>query len=377
MLFLFFLCVVTFLYTFIGYPVLLQLLTKKNIDNHATSIAVQDLPDITVLLCIYNSANTLEARISNIFSSDYPTEKLNLIIVSDGSTDDPRQVIDRVNNNKITFIEYDNNSGKSHALNVGLQAVTTELVAFADVRQLFHNQALKQLVMNFSDQSIGAVSGNLEILKNKQGLENDPGLYWQYEKWIRENESKLDSMLGVTGAIYMARHSLIPPVPEDTLLDDMYTPMHMVKHGFKIKFDTLAIAYDSSSSSTAEEFHRKVRTLAGNFQLMAQLPWLLHPTKNPLFWQFISHKVLRLVMPYCLILLLLSSYLLDGLFFQYFFWAQCLFYLYSTLAFLMIKRKKAMPFASICISFCSLLLASLLAGWKYKFSSTKNLWKKH
>lgn len=377
MLFLFFLCVVTFLYTFIGYPVLLQLLTKNNTNNHVKSVTVQDLPEITVLLCIYNAADKLEARINNIFSSDYPPEKLNLIIVSDGSSDNPRHVIEHVNNSKITFLEYDENRGKSHALNIGLQKVNTELVAFADVRQLFHNQALKQLVMNFTDKNIGAVSGNLEILKDKESMENDPGLYWKYEKWIRENESKLDSMLGVTGAIYMARHSLIPTVPEDTLLDDMYTPMHMVKNGFKIKFDTLAIAYDSSSSSTAEEFHRKVRTLAGNFQLIAQLPWLLHPTKNPLFWQFTSHKVLRLVMPYSLILLLLSSYLLDSQFFQVFFWLQCIFYLYSMLAFLMIKREQVIPFASICISFCSLLLASLLAGWKYSFINTKSLWKKH
>ncbi|MFT5756260.1 MAG: biofilm PGA synthesis N-glycosyltransferase PgaC [Alteromonadaceae bacterium] len=377
MVFLFFFCVVTFIYTFIGYPILLQFYANKNHSSDLASPIMQDLPEITILLCIYNSADKLEARITNIFDSDYPANKLNLIIVSDGSTDDPQHVVDKVNNDKVTYIEYIDNKGKSHALNVGLREVKTELVAFTDVRQSFNDQALKNLVMNFSDKTIGAVSGNLEILKDEQNMENDPGLYWKYEKWIRENESKLDSMLGVTGAIYMARHSLIPIIPEDTLLDDMYTPMHMIKNGFKIKFETLAIAYDSSSASTAEEFHRKVRTLAGNFQLISQFPWLMHPTKNPLFWQFFSHKVLRLLMPYCLTLLLLSSFLLEDTLFNYFFWAQIGFYLYSMIAFLMIKRAKELPFASICTSFCSLQLASLLAGWKYQFSSTDKLWKKH
>jgi len=374
--FLFFLSAIIFIYTFIGYPILLQVCAAKK-NNNITKDNVQELPEITILLCIYNSADKLEARLDNIFASDYPTDKLHLVVVSDGSTDNPQCVIDKVNNDKVTYIEYSNNKGKSHALNIGLQEVKTELVAFADVRQLFNDQALKNLVMNFSDKKIGAVSGNLEILKDDQNIENDPGLYWKYEKWIRENESKLNSMLGVSGAIYMARHALIPEVPEDTLLDDMYTPMHMIKNGFKIKFESLAIAYDSSSASTAEEFHRKVRTLAGNFQLITQFPWLIHPTKNPLFWQFFSHKVLRLVMPYCLILLLLSSFLLEAPFFQYFFWAQILFYLYSSIAFLMLRRAKKVPLASLCTSFCSLQLASLIAGWKYRFASTKSLWKKH
>jgi cellulose synthase/poly-beta-1,6-N-acetylglucosamine synthase-like glycosyltransferase len=376
--FLFILSAVIFVYTFIGYPILLQVCAeRKNRDILQVNVNEQALPEISVLLCIYNSADKLEARIENIFNSDYPEDKINLVVVSDGSIDNPQYIIDKLNNAKIKFIEYSKNKGKSHALNVGLKEIKTELVAFADVRQLFNEQALKKLVMNFSEKTVGAVSGNLKILKDDQNIENDPGLYWKYEKWIRENESKLDSMLGVTGAIYMARHALIPEVPEDTLLDDMYTPMHMIKNGYKIKFEPLAIAYDSSSTSTAEEYHRKVRTLAGNFQLIAKLPWLMHPKKNPLFWQFFSHKVLRLVMPYCLILLLLSSFLLKAPLFQYLFWTQCLFYIYSTVAYFMIKQTKELPLASICISFCSLQLAALMAGWKYRFASAKSLWKIH
>jgi len=363
------------LYTFIGYPLILKCLTMS---KKASSFGATDkLPEISVVLCIYNSVSLLEKRIQNIFESNYPSHKVQLIIVSDGSTDNPENVVSRLNMGNIRFVEYKSNKGKSYAINEGLKYVTTDLVAFADVRQSFDKDALIYLSQHFAVETTAAVSGNLHIIDDKNNAASEPGLYWKYEKWIREKESRINSMVGVTGAIYMARKRLIPQIPENSLLDDMFIPLSMVKKGYQIKFESKAIAYDISSSSNAEEFHRKVRTLAGNFQLLKQLPWLLSPTNNPLFFQFFSHKLLRLITPYALILMLISSFLSQSAILVLFFWLQLLFYVYSMLAYTLAKTNNSLPLGAFCSSFCSLQLAALKAGWKYYFGDPLSLWRKH
>jgi biofilm PGA synthesis N-glycosyltransferase PgaC len=371
---LFLICTIAFVYTFFGYPFILFYLTRNKKEN---AISPEYSPEITIILCIYNSAHLLKARINNLLACSYPSDKIKIIIVSDGSTDFPNTVVDQLNGKEITFIHYPENQGKSFALELALKKAKTDLVAFADIRQSFEFDALQHLAKHFIVPDVGAVSGNLVIREDESNKASEPGLYWKYEKWIREKESDINSMLGVTGAIYMARRKLIPKIPADTLLDDMYIPLSMIKEGYKIKFESDAIAYDISSQSPEEEFHRKVRTLAGNFQLVAQMPWLLSITKNPLFFQFFSHKIMRLIVPYCLLFIFLTSYLLNGNIYNAIFILQVCFYTYSSLSFLLLKKDIKLPFASATISFCSLHLASLLAGWKYLFFSPEKLWQKH
>ncbi|MEW6997255.1 glycosyltransferase [Colwelliaceae bacterium BS250] len=373
----FYLSILIILYTYIGYPLLIALIAKIKTLQNVESVDC-DLPEITMVLCIYNSRSLLVSRLDNILNSDYPLEKLTLIIVSDGSTDHPEEVINLYHNLlNIKFIEYVQNQGKSYALNIAMQNVDTDLVAFADVRQSFNKQALTALQAQFSNKKIGAVSGNLHIIGDDENNESEPGLYWLYEKWIRRNESAAFSLVGVTGAIYMARKSLIPSLPNDSLLDDMYIPLTIIKNGYNVKFIGHAIAYDKSSPSVKEEFTRKVRTLAGNFQLMHQLPWLMNPFKNPVFFQFISHKVMRLVVPYALICLLFTSMFSPHFEGTIIFFIQVLFYSYSLLSLALIKKNIHLPLSAICVSFCSLNYAALLAAWKYYFTPTQNLWRKH
>ncbi len=176
----------------------------------------------------------------------------------------------------------------------------------------------------------------------------------------------------------MAKTALLPDVPEDSLLDDMYIPLVMVKEGYKIKFCEQAIAFDTESGSIEEEFSRKVRTLAGNYQLMKQLPWLLSLKKNPLFFQFISHKVARLIMPFTLIILLVSSFFLVHPEKQLIIIIQAFFYSYTLFGYLVKGLRTKLPFMSTCISFCLLNLAALIAAWKYATEKDiTSLWKKH
>jgi len=371
MLTLFYISFFIIIYTFIGYPILLRLVkaTKpcEPLEDHK-------LPDLTIVLCIYNGSKNLRQRIDNLLASDYPAEKLNVLVISDGSTDYPEKVIDELGDSRVTIKGYEENKGKSFALNFAQQFITTPYTVFTDIRQTFDANALRALASLVVKDNIGAASGNLEI-KSCDSSE-EPGAYWRYEKAIRKKESDLHSLLGVTGAIYIAQTDLLPEIPKDSLLDDMFIPLNIVKQGKQVKFCEEAIAYDVPSKTTQEEFTRKVRTLAGNFQLISHMPWLLSPTQNPLFIQFISHKVLRLVMPFALIALLVSSLYVDHDIIQIFFWLQISFYLYALFGYLF--RQIKLPFVSVAISFCSLNYASLIATWKYfTTDDLTSLWKKH
>jgi len=360
---------------FIGYPALIFLLTKikKVPKQRLVEDSCLETPSLTIILCIYNASDKLKARLDNVFASDYPEDKLNIIVVSDGSTDNPKEIIKNYADGRVSLLESSSNQGKAHALNIGISNATTEFLAFIDVRQFLDVRALKSLIENFNDRRVGAVSGNLMI----QGSDNyDPGLYWKYEKWIREKESDLYSLLGVTGAIYMARKSLISQLPSGTILDDMYIPFNIIKAGYRVKFEPNAKAFDVASSTIAEEFHRKVRTLAGNFQLITQLPWLMSPLKNPVFFQFISHKVLRLVLPYSLIYVFCASFFLEDQFFATLFYCQVLFYCYALLSYFLLIQGKVLPFSSVVVSFCSLSLASLISFGAFLFFPPDKLWKK-
>jgi biofilm PGA synthesis N-glycosyltransferase PgaC len=207
-------------------------------------------------------------------------------------------------------------SGKAAALNAAVNRAKHGIVVFADARQRFAPDAIRRLVSHFNDPQVGAVSGEL-ILDCEGGtdLQTDQvstvaegvGAYWKYEKWLRKREAQIGSTLGVTGAIYAMRRWLWQPLPDDTLLDDVLAPMRVVMRGYRVTFDGLARAFDVTAKDASVEMRRKVRTLAGNFQLLWREPRLLVPGLNPVWLQFMSHKVGRLLVPYALIGLLVSS----------------------------------------------------------------------
>jgi len=364
------------IYTFLGYPLLLKFLVK-NTEKNSSPTASIELPNITILLCIYNGSKILSERLSNLLTNGYPREKISIVVVSDGSTDEPNKVLDALSLSNVKLIHYPENQGKSYALNIGLQHVKTEIVVFADIRQYFLGDTILNMVNYFECSKVGAVSGNLVIEKDENNKQSEPGLYWRYEKWIREKESELYSLIGVTGAVYAARMSSIPTIPSNTLLDDMFVPLSMIKEGYVVKFVKNAIAIDVSSSSIEEEYFRKIRTLAGNFQLLSLCPWLLSPINNPVFFQFFSHKVLRLLMPYCLLITLATALLSSSVYLYAFGCFQLVAYGYSFACYFAKSSSVKLPLSSPILSFCSLNVAAFMAGWKYYFSPVKSLWKKH
>jgi poly-beta-1,6-N-acetyl-D-glucosamine synthase len=300
----FWISAVTILYTYAGYPVVLWLIARISrrwvAKGHIT-------PNVSVIIPCHNEADNIEARICNILESDYPDEHLELIIVSDGSTDGTDERARSCSDERVRVISYPHRRGKAAALNAGIALAKGDLLVFADARQRFEPRAIAELASSFVDPRVGAVSGELILSEdNGSSIAEGVGLYWRYEKWIRKNEARAGSVIGTTGAIYAARRALWKPLPDGTILDDVYTPMQIALAGRRVVFDEKARAHDRAEDSAGREFSRKVRTLTGNYQLCRLMPSLLVPT-NRLTIQFISHKFLRLVAPLLFLCMLAAN----------------------------------------------------------------------
>ncbi|WP_281560874.1 glycosyltransferase family 2 protein [Thalassomonas sp. RHCl1] len=374
----FFISAAVIFYAYIGYPLLLMLLSRKLDDSEEQgAMAPEDFPEVTVVLAAYNGEHRITARLDNLLATRYPQEKLHIIMVSDGSTDNTVAVARAYDFERLRVIEQEQNQGKAAAINQAMAQVTTPLVAFADLRQDFAPDALEQMCQHFNDKAVGAVTGNLMIEQNQDdGASKDPGLYWKYEKAIRHAEGQINSVVGVTGAIYMIRSQLFTPLQQHTILDDVFTPMCIVKAGKRVVMANKALAFDSSSHSVKEEFGRKVRTLAGNYQLMKILPWLNNPFKNPIFWQWFSHKVCRLLVPFALILLFATCIALQEMIFNLLLALQLGFYACAYYGYKKLVQGKNAGIFNVPATFAILNIAAFIALFKHLFSTPEKLWKK-
>jgi cellulose synthase/poly-beta-1,6-N-acetylglucosamine synthase-like glycosyltransferase len=298
-------------YVYVGYPCLLAVWARV-VDRRPRRRPLEDdrWPSISIVVAARNEAARLPARVTNLLEQEYPGRR-EVIVVSDGSTDDPASALASLLGPDVRLIEVPY-GGKPLALNAGVAVAHGEVLVFADARQRFAAGALMALVSNLSDPAVDGATGEL-LLDCERGTVRDSsvgegiGLYWKYEKWLRRNESRVWSTLGATGAIYALRRECWSPLPASTLLDDVLVPMRAVLNGSRIVFDERAVAHDRASADAAVESRRKKRTLAGNYQILAQEPRLLLPVVNPVWLQYLSHKIGRLLVPWALVALLVAS----------------------------------------------------------------------
>ena len=295
----FWLAIILLGYTHVGYPILLWGWARLRArETRAEPIE----PSVSILVVAYNEATRVRERLENLLALDYPSDRLEIVLASDGSIDDTVERAHPYRRAGVTVIGFNRRRGKSAVLNDLIPRCGGEIVVLADARQRFERGALRALVTRFADPEVGAVSGELILTDGPQGsaVGEGVGFYWKYEKFIRRNESRVDSTVGATGAIYAIRRSAFESLPKDTILDDVLIPMRIVRRGYRVAFEPGARAYDQVAATASVEFTRKVRTLAGNFQLFVREPWLLNPFANRLWLQTISHKGCRLLSPLCL-----------------------------------------------------------------------------
>jgi Glycosyltransferases, probably involved in cell wall biogenesis len=293
-------------YTYIGYPLAVWALSKWVRDSDPEGgVLAPEWPAVSVVIAVHNEERRIAAKARSLAELDYPRDKLRVLFVSDGSTDGTVEEIVRHVGSSVRH--YAGRRGKPYALNLAMEAVDTPIVVFTDVRQEIDPLAIRFLVSRLLQPGIGAVSGELVHRDPMTHSAAHVGLYWRYEKWIRKSESRLASTVGVTGALYAIRREDWVPLPEDAILDDFEVPMRIVRGGQRVVFESRALAFDELQGDSSGERKRKVRTLTGNFQVFRRMPWLFVPWQNPVWFQFLSHKVFRLLVPYALVLALASA----------------------------------------------------------------------
>ena len=368
----FWISLIGILYTYVGYPLIMWGLARwRPRPWKAQPIS----PSVTFVLAVHNGASMLEAKIRHLLEIDY-TNVAEIVIVSDGSNDGTAELLTSQHHPRITPIVLEEHVGKAAAINAGVARAKGQVIVFVDIRPEVAPGAIQQLVNNFADETVGCVSGNLQL--RFEGHNQVPqavgGFYWRYEQWIRACESITDSPVGVYGGFYAIRRKLFVLQPNGTILDDMFEPLSIIRQGYRSVVDLEACVIDIWPKTPGAEFNRKVRTLAGNFQLIQLAPWLLGKGNRVLF-QLVSHKLLRLVVPYLLLALLLSSLVLStgSLFYAAFSVAQLCIWILAVLGLrwkLPLVERIAAPAGALLM-----LNAAAVVGL-YKFVFTRGpLWK--
>ena len=296
-------CVV---YTYLGYPLLLLLIAVLRPARVGSPVESQPAVSVVVVAC--NEAATIARKLDSLLAQDYPGHRLEIIVASDGSTDATAEIVRAYAAHRVCLMELPGPNGKPVALNAAVQRATGDVLVLCDARQPFEPEAVGRLVRALGDPTVGAASGELVLAGGSgSGASEGVGIYWRFEKLLRRLEARVDSSIGATGAIYALRRDLYRPIPAATVLDDVLIPMEVTRQGQRVVFEAGARAHDQPASSAGHEYRRKVRTLAGNFQLLQLRPWLLDPRRNRLLWQFVSHKIARLLVPWWLLVVAIAT----------------------------------------------------------------------
>ena len=371
--YIFWLSVIFVLYTYVGYPLSIWILGRMYKPVLGDPDQFKEWPNVTIIIPVHNEEKNISNKLDNLKLLDYPQENIEIIFVSDGSTDETNKLLSDIN--EIRLLSYFPRKGNPTALNLAVLEAKSDIILFTDVRQEVDSLAVKYLVSTLSKKGIGAVSGELVHRDSLTNTGKNVGLYWRYEKWIRKAESRFHSTAGVTGALYIIHRNDYAPLPEDTLLDDFEVPIQILKSKKRVVFDTRAKIYDDAQDENKAEQKRKLRTLTGNYQSFMRHLWLFSPYSNPVFVQFISHKVFRLLVPYALILILITSLLLSGRFYELVVYLQFIFYGLG-LAALIWPDLKTNRFINFIVVFIGMNWVALLALIMFVAQKVDVQWEK-
>jgi biofilm PGA synthesis N-glycosyltransferase PgaC len=336
------------------YPLGIHLLSRTRREAPPTG-APGEWSSVSIICAVYNEAPRLDAKIANLLAQGYPGP-LQLVFASDGSTDDTAARLPA--DPRVTTVSYAPRRGKAHAIKRAVAVATGEILVFTDARQALGEGALRALVLPLLRPDVGVVSGTLVHRDPETRQARDIGLYWRYERAIRMAESRWYSTVGATGALYAMRRQDFEPIADDTVLDDFEIPMQVVRRGRRAVIEARAVVLDDLQRDVQSERRRKVRTLAGNYQSLCRHPWLWSPFSNPVFWQLLFHKVLRLLVPWALLLAWVASALAVGPLLRALFWVQSAGYAIALLG-MGWEPLRRLPGVGVIVVFVQLNLAAV------------------
>ncbi len=371
------------LYSYVGYPLLVFIISRivrRGVSNAerrvcgSGELAETELPTVTVLIAAFNAGEHIRERIQNLLACDYPPERLQILIASDGSTDDTERLVRELNRANVSVIPFQQRRGKAGTLVAAVEYVTSQVIVFTDASTQFETMAIRRLAEHFVDPAIGIVSGKVAIL-DEHGRESE-SLYWRSEMMVRRAEAELGLVMGVSGALYAMRRRLFVAPLRPTINDDMVLPMlaHL-KHGCKFVLDESALAYAVSSGGLKTEFRRRCRIGAGGFQSLAVLSGLFRVRHSAQAAAFASHKLLRWVCPFLLILILacnLGLLVLPG--YQRLLWMQGAAYLLAVIGLFAPNRGLLTRVARTASTFLIMNLAILTGFFQWLIDADRVIW---
>ncbi|MHB1671912.1 MAG: glycosyltransferase family 2 protein, partial [Acidiferrobacter sp.] len=360
------------IYTYAGYPSLLWVWARLK-RPPTTYLWGSSLPNVAVVIPAYNEESVIADKLRMVLASRYPRDLLRVLVVSDGSADGTLAAAKSVSDPRLTVIGKTKRSGKMATVNYAMSLVSEPIVIMTDAGEQFEEETVARLVARFADPSMGAVSGELGLVAMDTGFSRSLGAYWRYEKAIRALEAIVGSVVGVTGPVYAMRRALFRPMPTDTILDDLAIPLEIIKQGYRVGYERSALAFERATQQSRQEFVRKRRTLAGNYQAIGRY-WRLLLPGSPVAWQFWSHKVFRLLVPYALATMLLTTAALPALLRAIVFAAQGLFYGLALTA--VFVRRSERPWLNIPYTFCVLNWAAIAGSYHYLAGRMSVQWEK-
>ncbi|MDD5687517.1 MAG: glycosyltransferase family 2 protein [Elusimicrobia bacterium] len=375
MIYLFWVSIVVIFYTYAGYPLIIYLLSL--VFSKSTECK-QLYPSVSIIMAVYKEEKYIESKLRTLMELEYPDEKIEILIgSSEGSSDKTDEIISNFPDKKrtIKLVKEEKRTGKCNMLNLLVSQAKGEIIVFTDARQRLEHNALFELTKYFGDQKVGSVSG--ELMYEKDGIEQPEsgmGLYWKYENFIRESESRFGSMIGAAGAFYGFRKELFTTLPADLILDDMFVPVKVVEKGYRAIFSSKSKLYDKIFINPKAEFVRKARNLASTYQFFYYFIKSFSHFNLILLWQLFSHRFFRLMIPFLLILTFASNiFMLGNNFYGIFFLMQIIFYITALFGWLFKNRSFLLD---VPCMFCVMNTAAIVGLYRFLLKKQKAAWVK-
>ena len=366
-LFMFLLLIIVYVY--IGYPILLMIL---NLERKANLIKNEFTPTVTLFIPVYNEAKIIKEKISNSLALDYPKEKLQIIVASDGSNDDTVNIVKDFLGEGVILLESVKRCGKNSIINEYLPQCNGEIIVFTDANAFFNMDAIKKLVRNFNNETVGCVVGNLRYVDEKTSIGKGEGLYFRYESLIKKLESRHGTLVAATGSIYAIRKKQFTQLDLD-VANDFAHPIQLAAMGYKILFEPEAIAHEKATSSAADEFKRRSRIVTRGITAFMRYWRPYHMLRGMWGFCFISHKLLRWFIPFFLIVIFLSNIFLRSPFFKFTLYSQFAFYFMALIG--VFFKSRLGRFFAIPHYFCVINLAAFIGIMRYFSGKRQAIWE--
>src|SRR5215472_3696851 len=359
-------------YTYVAYPLLVAIFSRMRPSRRSLP---DYLPGLTIIIPAHNEEGWIRHKIENTLELDYPRDRLQIVVASDGSSDRTVDIAREFESRNVAVAVFEERHGKQEMLNLLVPKSLGDIVVMTDTNVLLRPDSVRLLVRSFADREVGCVTGRRLCIEQK-GVPQGKGenLYWRYESWIKQNESCLHSCLGAHGQLFAVRRSVFPPVKK--VGEDFYIPMKLVAStGLRVIYEPEAIAYTPAAANLAIEFERKTRAHVSFLLTLSLLPVLMFPFKTPVWWQYVSHHVLRMIVPPALIAMFVSSATLarSGRFYFALFVAQVIFYALAAIGFALARRdiRIKLFYVPFYFTFANAAVALALLRWprrKYDYA---------